>query len=55
MIIKDDGIGKPKNLNNKETESLGLQLVITLVDQIDGKLTCETKNGTRFLIEFKAN
>lgn len=55
LIIKDDGIGMPKNLNIKETESLGLQLVMTLVDQIDGKLTCESKNGTRFLIEFKAN
>jgi len=28
---------------------------MTLVDQIEGKLTCEINKGTRFLIEFKAN
>ena len=55
LIIEDDGIGMPKGLNIEETESLGLQLVMTLVDQIDGKLYCESVKGTRFLIEFKAN
>lgn len=55
LMIEDDGIGMPKNLNIEETESLGLQLVMTLVDQIDGKLTLEEGMGARFLIEFKAN
>jgi len=55
LIIEDDGIGMPENLNIEETESLGLQLVMTLVDQIDGSLTLERGKGARFLIEFKAN
>jgi len=55
LIIEDNGIGMPKDLNIEQTESLGLQLVMTLVDQIEGKLTCEINKGTRFLIEFKAN
>ncbi len=55
LIIEDDGVGMPEHVNFKETESLGLQLVITLVDQIDGELKLERKKGAKFTIEFKAN
>ncbi|MGE0560379.1 MAG: PAS domain S-box protein [Flavobacteriales bacterium] len=57
VIIKvaDDGVGIPKNFNIKETNTLGLQLVTTLVEQIDGDLKLENKKGTTFTITFKQN
>lgn len=55
VVIKvaDDGVGIPKNFNIKETNTLGLQLVTTLVEQIDGELKLENKKGTTFTITFK--
>jgi two-component sensor histidine kinase len=32
---------------------LGLQLVDTLIEQIDGSLKLERNNGTKFIIKFK--
>ncbi len=53
LIVQDNGKGLPKNVNYKETESLGLQLVITLVEQINGSITLENKKGAKYLIKFK--
>ncbi|NMO08459.1 PAS domain S-box protein [Methanobacterium subterraneum] len=53
LIIADNGIGVPENFNFKKTESLGLQLVNSLVHQIDGEITLERSHGTEFKITFK--
>jgi len=53
FIIEDNGVGLPKNIDYKNTESLGLQLVMTLVEQINGKIELINKNGTTFKITFK--
>lgn len=53
IIVADDGVGIPSNINIKETNSLGLQLVSSLVEQIDGELKMENKKGTTFTITFK--
>jgi PAS domain S-box-containing protein len=50
LIIKDNGIGFPKDVNFRQTESLGLQLVNTLVDQLEGTIELETHDGTEFII-----
>ncbi len=34
--MKDNGVGFPDDIDYKNTESLGLQLVNNLVSQIDG-------------------
>lgn len=52
LKIEDDGVGLPKGFNHEKTASLGLQLVVTLIEQLDGKLTLESKNGTKYLITF---
>jgi PAS domain S-box-containing protein len=52
MIIGDNGIGFPNNIDFKETESLGLQLVNNLVNQIDGEIQLNNNNGTEFKIVF---
>jgi PAS domain S-box-containing protein len=52
IVISDNGKGLPENIDFRNTESLGLQLVVTLVEQINGKIVLETKKGTKFTIEF---
>lgn len=53
LIVKDNGIGFPGDLNFKNTESLGLQLVNLLITQVDGSIELNLKNGTEFRIEFE--
>lgn len=52
LIIKDNGIGFPSSIDFKNTETLGLKLVNTLVDQINGKIEITADNGTEFKITF---
>jgi two-component sensor histidine kinase len=49
----DNGVGIPEHINIKQTETLGLQLVDTLVEQINGSLILDRSKGTKFIIEFK--
>ena len=53
LIVSDDGIGLPDNFDIENAESLGLQLVTTLVTQVSGELKIDSSNGTRFTIVFK--
>jgi len=53
MIVGDNGIGFPENIDFKNTESLGLQLVNTLVKQLNGSIELENGNGTKFIIKFE--
>jgi PAS domain S-box-containing protein len=49
----DNGVGIPQEIDIKHTETLGLQLVDTLVEQINGTLVLDRTKGTKFIIEFK--
>ena len=53
LIVRDNGIGIPKELDWKSTTSLGMQLATSLVDQVDGTITLDRKNGTMFTITVK--
>ncbi len=50
--VGDNGIGIPENVDIKNTQTLGLQLVDTLVEQISGVLKLNRSKGTIFSIEF---
>jgi PAS domain S-box-containing protein len=52
LDVKDNGIGFPDELDFKNTDSLGLQLVNSLVEQIDGEIDLNVNNGTEFKITF---
>jgi PAS domain S-box-containing protein len=53
LTIADDGIGIPDGLDWKNSKSLGLKLVRTLVEkQLDGSIDVERNNGTKFTIKF---
>lgn len=53
LIVGDNGIGLPSNFDIENAESLGLQLVTTLITQITGDLNIRTEDGTQFNIVFK--
>lgn len=52
LIVRDDGVGFPEDLNFRNTESLGLNLVNTLVGQINGEIEIMVDHGTEFKIKF---
>lgn len=55
LQIGDNGRGLPKEIDFRNTESLGLQLVVTLTDQLNGTIDLNTEHGTRYTIKFKQN
>jgi two-component sensor histidine kinase len=52
LVVADDGVGLPRNLDFHNAGSLGLQLVVTLVEQLRGTVTLDRDIGTRFTVEF---
>ncbi|WP_406655952.1 histidine kinase dimerization/phosphoacceptor domain -containing protein [Methanolobus sp. ZRKC2] len=53
LTVGDNGVGFPDDIDFKETESLGLQLVTTLTSQIDGTIELDRSKGTKFKIILK--
>ncbi|MBT4643004.1 MAG: sensor histidine kinase, partial [Deltaproteobacteria bacterium] len=53
LTVIDDGVGIPDDFDWKNSKSLGLKLVRTIVEnQLDGSIDMESKNGTKFTIKF---
>jgi two-component sensor histidine kinase len=52
LEVKDTGVGFPEGINFRETNSLGLQIVNDLVEQLEGKMQLVRKGGTFFRITF---
>jgi PAS domain S-box-containing protein len=53
FMIKDNGVGLPEGFDYKNSDSLGLQLVNNLSEQIDAEIELNTTDGTEFKIKFK--
>jgi two-component sensor histidine kinase len=53
LVVADNGIGFPQGLDFLNAESLGLQLVATLVGQLDATISLNRNSGTEFTIKFK--
>jgi two-component sensor histidine kinase len=52
LTIRDNGVGLPEGLDIGRTDSLGLQLVSLLIEQLGGSLTLEPGGGTSFRLTF---
>ncbi len=52
LIVSDNGLGFPENIDFTNTDSLGLQLVNTLVEQLEGTIELEGNGRTLFRIKF---
>jgi len=56
LIIQDNGIGFPKDIDPKKNKSLGLHLVTLLAeDQLGGTIQLNKNSGTTFKILFKTD
>jgi PAS domain S-box-containing protein len=51
--IEDNGVGLPEGFKIDEADSLGLQLVHTLLEQIEGTLVLKVEKGTKYFITFE--
>jgi len=52
LTFRDDGVGLPEGIDLDHTETLGLQLITSLAQQIQGTITLDRGTGTGFRIEF---
>lgn len=63
LLVEDDGVGLPAEINWRTAESLGLHIVQSLLRQLDGVMECQVEraqpdrrsdrpSGTRFSIRF---
>ncbi|MEK7433182.1 MAG: histidine kinase dimerization/phosphoacceptor domain -containing protein [Cyanobacteriota bacterium] len=53
LIIKDNGIGLPKDIEDRKNNSLGIKLIESLSEQIDGDLNLNSySEGTSYKIVF---
>jgi PAS domain S-box-containing protein len=52
LNISDDGIGLPPDLEMRKNDSLGLQLVYSLANQLDGTIEMHSNGRTEFCITF---
>lgn len=52
LIVHDNGIGIPKDIDWRNTTSLGMQLVNNLTRQIGGTITLDSDSGTKFTVRF---
>lgn len=52
LRVVDDGVGFPEEMNFKDINSLGLELVQNLVDQLDGQIKLNQNGKTEFIIIF---
>ncbi|HII99718.1 MAG TPA: PAS domain S-box protein, partial [Methanoregula sp.] len=50
LVVRDDGIGMPPDLDWKNTASLGMRLVTSLVDQVNGTITLDAGSGTAWTV-----
>jgi PAS domain S-box-containing protein len=51
IIVKDNGIGIPKDVDVNRTTSLGLKLIRSLVLQLNGSVNIESNHGTEVTVE----
>ena len=52
LTVADDGLGIPEEIDFKNTSTLGLELVNSLVNQIDGEIELDRSHGTKFTIRY---
>ncbi len=51
--MHDDGVGIPADIDIRNTDTMGMRLVVGLVEsQLGGQVDLDRENGTRFTITF---
>jgi predicted ATPase/two-component sensor histidine kinase len=55
LSVADDGVGLPPHVDVGRTDSLGLQLIRDLADQLHAAVTVTRDNGTTFVLRFSGS
>jgi PAS domain S-box-containing protein len=55
LMVNDNGVGLPRDLDYRNTSTLGFQLINSLVNQLDGVITLDRSRGSEFRIEFQGS
>ncbi|MFD1160968.1 sensor histidine kinase [Hwangdonia seohaensis] len=53
LVYSDSGPGLPENYNFEASESLGMQLILILADQLNGEMNYSNDGKSTFKIQFK--
>lgn len=55
LVIEDNGIGMPEDFSAETSDSLGIQLIQALTDQLEGDMKVESApgKGVKYIINFK--
>ncbi len=54
LKVKDDGVGLPEDFDLEKTETLGMEIINTLINQFEGELNYINDNGAEFIVKLKA-
>ena len=54
LAVSDDGVGLPPDLDLAHVDTLGLQLVQDLTNQLHGTVEMSRRPGTTFTVTFEA-
>ena len=52
LVVRDNGNGLPDNFNIEEVDSLGMEIIEALTEQINGEVTFRNVIGAEFTISF---
>ena len=53
LNVRDNGSGFPADRDFRNTESVGMQIVMALVEQLEGRIELDRGEGTSFTIRFR--
>ncbi|NGP75823.1 PAS domain S-box protein [Balneolaceae bacterium YR4-1] len=53
LYVKDNGIGLPEDFDLEEANSLGMTLINTLTQQLNGEINMKNENGAIFEVNFE--
>lgn len=53
LTVRDNGVGFPEGIDLDNVETMGMNLVKTLVGQLDGTIELNRENGTEIVVKFK--
>jgi PAS domain S-box-containing protein len=52
LSVRDDGVGFSDGVDFRSVKSMGMEMVSTLVEQLEGRIEMERTGGTKFTVRF---
>lgn len=55
LIVSDNGVGLPEDFEIESSSSLGSEIIVALVSQINAEINCKNNPGAEYTIQFQDN